>query len=165
MEEKERYIIARFDGDIFDTKKEYYPSNQTICEIINQQDKEIKKLEAEAKQLKQQLAEKDEELWEWSTQYAGAYVHRQNALIAEKVELQQQLAEKDKEITSLKINNCCCQMNSKLDSVAQSAAIGIANLNNIVSNITKIVVPKTAICPEVMPRYNSWTAPTSTETA
>ena len=56
-------------------------------------------------------------------------------------------------------------MNSKINSVAQSAATGIANLNNFVANITKIVVPKTAICPEVMPRYNSWTAPTSTETA
>ncbi len=48
MEEKERYIIDRFDEDIFDTKKEYYPSNQTICKIINQQDKENQ-------QLKQQL--------------------------------------------------------------------------------------------------------------
>ena len=55
MEEKERYIIDRFDGDIFDTKKGYYPSNQTICEIINQQDKHIKELERENQQLKQQL--------------------------------------------------------------------------------------------------------------
>ena len=45
MEEKERYIIDRFDEDIFDTKKEYYPSNQTICEIINKQDKRIKELQ------------------------------------------------------------------------------------------------------------------------
>ena len=85
--------------------------------------------------------------------------------ISEEVAVLKAVAEKDKEITSLKIDNCCCQMNSKIDSVAQSAATGIANLNNIVANITKIVVPKTAICPEVMPRYNSWTAPTSTETA
>lgn len=56
MEEKERYIIDRFDEDIFDTKKEYYPSNQTICEIINKQDKRIKELEQENQQLKQQLA-------------------------------------------------------------------------------------------------------------
>ena len=55
MEEKERYIIDRFNEDIFDTKKEYYPSNQTICEIINQQDKRIKKLEEENQQLKQEL--------------------------------------------------------------------------------------------------------------
>ena len=51
MEEKERYIIDSFDDDIFDTKKEYYPSNQTICEIINKQDKRIKELEEESQQL------------------------------------------------------------------------------------------------------------------
>ena len=55
MEEKERYIIDRFDEDIFDTKKEYYPSNQTICEIINQQDNRIKELEKENKELEIKL--------------------------------------------------------------------------------------------------------------
>lgn len=47
MEEKERYIIDRFDEDIFDIKKEYYPSNQTICDTLNQQYKRIKELEEE----------------------------------------------------------------------------------------------------------------------
>lgn len=28
-------------------------------------------------------------------------------------------------------------------------------------SLTKIVIPKTSICPEPMDRYNSWTAPTS----
>lgn len=37
----------------------------------------------------------------------------------------------------------------------------IANLANTVGGITKCVIPATAICPEVMPRYNSWTAPTA----
>lgn len=37
----------------------------------------------------------------------------------------------------------------------------IANLANTVGGVTKTVIPTTAICPEVMPRYNSWTAPTS----
>lgn len=55
MEEKERYIIDRFNGDIFDTKKGYYPSNQTICEIINQQDKQIKELKKENKELEIKL--------------------------------------------------------------------------------------------------------------
>ena len=31
-------------------------------------------------------------------------------------------------------------------------------------SLTKIVIPGASICPEMMPRYNSWTAPT-TETA
>ena len=38
-------------------------------------------------------------------------------------------------------------------------------LQTVVNGITKIVVPKSAICPEVMSRYNSWTAPTTTENA
>lgn len=37
----------------------------------------------------------------------------------------------------------------------------IANLANTVNGITKCVIPATAICPEVMPRYNSWAAPTA----
>ena len=37
----------------------------------------------------------------------------------------------------------------------------IANLANTVNGVTKTVIPTTAICPEVMPRYNSWTAPTA----
>lgn len=36
-----------------------------------------------------------------------------------------------------------------------------ARLGMLVGRITKTVVPTDAICPEVMPRYNSWTAPTN----
>ena len=35
----------------------------------------------------------------------------------------------------------------------------------IIAQITKVVIPTNAICPEVMPRYNSWTAPTTTAPA
>ena len=38
-------------------------------------------------------------------------------------------------------------------------------LQTVVNGITKIVVPKSAICPEVMSRYNSFTVPTTTESA
>lgn len=38
-------------------------------------------------------------------------------------------------------------------------------LQTVVNSITKTIVPKEAICPEYMNRYNSWTAPTATETA
>lgn len=38
-------------------------------------------------------------------------------------------------------------------------------LQTVVNGITKTIVPKSAICPEVMPRYNSFTVPTATETA
>lgn len=93
---------------------------------------------------------------------------RINALLApvatSLAELQKEVAvnkaviDKNLEINQLKMDNCCCQMNGKIDSLAQATA----NLANVVSKITSTVIPQTAICPEVMPRYNSWTAPTTT---
>lgn len=111
MEEKERYIIYHFDGDIFDTKKGYYPSNQTICEIINQQDKRIKELEQEnlslqeqsirdnqnwieeTTQLKQQLEDAEEHIDNLELQLREQY-----QIVDEKDE---QLAEKEKEIEKI----------------------------------------------------------------
>ena len=55
----------------------------------------------ECDSLQKTLVEKDAELWKWATQYARAYVNRQNDLIAEKEQLKQQLEEKDKEIEKL----------------------------------------------------------------
>ena len=76
------------------------------------------------------------------------------------------------QLIQAKIDNCCCQMNGKIDSVAQTASCGISQLqnavaciNNTLSGITSTVIPQTAICPPVMPRYNSWTAPTDTAPA
>lgn len=48
-----------------------------------------------------------------------------------------------------------------------TAALGcvngqIANLQSVLNGITKCVVPITAVCPEPMKMYNSWTAPTTT---
>ena len=40
----------------------------------------------------------------------------------------------------------------------------INGIQGVLAAITKTVIPKDVICPEVMPRYNSWTPPT-TETA
>lgn len=37
----------------------------------------------------------------------------------------------------------------------------IAALNSL----TELVIPKDSICPEVMPRYNSWVAPAATDTS
>ena len=48
-----------------------------------------------------------------------------------------------------------------VSSLAQATNTAIAGINNTLSNITKTVVPKDAVCPEYMNRYNSWTAPTA----
>ena len=56
-----------------------------------------------------------------------------------------------------KVNEVATLTKCNLDQVNCS----IAALANTVSGITKTVIPATAVCPEVMLRYNSWTAPTS----
>ncbi len=62
-------------------------------------------------------------------------------------------------------------MEGKIAAVAQAATTGINNLGTAltalqttVAGITATVVPKAAICPQPMDRYNSWTAPTTTTT-
>lgn len=53
------------------------------------------------------------------------------------------------------VNNC--QMSSAIAVNTNN----ISALQSSVSAITKTIVPKGVICPEVMERYNSWTAPTT----
>ena len=75
---------------------------------------------------------------------------------------------KNGEIADLREKLIRSELGAKIDSVAQTCGCGIAQLNNAVAGInntlnqiTHPVIPRTAICPEVMERYNSWTAPTA----
>ena len=56
------------------------------------------------------------------------------------------------------VNNC------KMSNAIAVNSNSITALQNCCNSITQLVVPKSAICPEVMPMYNSWTAPTTTTT-
>lgn len=51
--------------------------------------------------------------------------------------------------------------NAKMSSAIATNTTSIEGLQTVVGGITKTVVPKDAICPEFMDRYNSWTAPTA----
>lgn len=51
--------------------------------------------------------------------------------------------------------------NTAQTSTISCMAQQIAALNGL----TKLVIPGSSICPEMMPRYNTWTAPAATETA
>ena len=56
------------------------------------------------------------------------------------------------------VNNC---------SMSNAIAVNtnsISALQNCCNSITQLVVPKSAICPSVMPEFNSWTAPTTPTT-
>lgn len=65
------------------------------------------------------------------------------------------------QIADGKIAQLACQVNNGFSST--NAAL--ANLQNTINTITRTVIPKDAICPELMPRFNSWTAPTDTAPA
>ena len=60
-----------------------------------------------------------------------------------------------------RIDNCCCETNGRLNVLTGQ----VLDMSQTLNNITSTVVPKTAICPEVMSRYNSWVAPTDTAPA
>ena len=55
-------------------------------------------------------------------------------------------------------------LEGQVTALATATNNAIAGINNTLGLITKTVIPKSAICPEVMERYNSWTAPTTTPT-
>ena len=76
------------------------------------------------------------------------------------------------EIADLREKLVRSELGAKIDTVAQTCGCGIAQLNNAVASlqntvngITQTIIPQSAICPPVMPRYNSYTAPTDTAPA
>lgn len=84
---KYKYICGMFTDD----EDGYTIDCDDMAEEYNKLAKQLAELKAENEKLK-------EEIFKWQTQYASAYVHRQNALIAEKVELQQQLKDNTKQV-------------------------------------------------------------------
>lgn len=83
---------------------------------------------------------------------------------------QQTLADNEKlmaqmeKTVQLREENMMCRVENLANTTTcrfNSVDTAIASLANTVNGITKCVIPTTAICPEVMPRYNSWTAPTA----
>ena len=50
--------------------------------------------------------------------------------------------------------------NAQMSNAISINANSIAQLHETCCKLTKVVIPKDNVCPEYMPRYNSWTAPT-----
>lgn len=48
---------------------------------------------------------------------------------------------------------------AELEKKAAVADVVLAQQTALLGQLTKTVIPASSICPEVMPRYNSWTAP------
>lgn len=100
------------------------------------------------------------------------YEAAQSARIAE---LETEVKLRDANIyTDQKLNDFRNYVDRKFDGVdaalcqqavynaTQTATIGcIQNQVNQLYGLSKLVIPTASICPEPMPRYNSWTAPTT----
>jgi hypothetical protein len=71
----------------------------------------------------------------------------------EKALLREQIV---REQLNRRIDQCCCETNGRINQLNQS----VYQMSQTLGSITTTVIPRTAICPEVMPRYNTWTAPT-----
>lgn len=86
--------------------------------------------------------------------------------------LQQELAAKDSKISLLesniyvdsKIADVYERLNTKINGIEAQITANIScmqNAINTLNGLTKTVIPITSVCPEPMPQYNSWTAPTA----
>lgn len=125
--------------------------------------------------------------------FSGNNLLQKDTISRTEFNLGQELAKKDSEIalikseqnTEIKIadvyarlkgdmltmerNQSAWNSQQMVNNATMSAAIAqnansIEALKNVCSGITKTVVPITAVCPQPMPQYNSWTAPTNAET-
>ena len=107
------------------------------------------------------LSQKDSEIAKLS-----AEKYTDNKIGETYIALNNQINNLAKDLAALTLNNerRISTIEGQVSCLAQATNTAIAGINNTLSTITKTVVPKDAICPEYMPRYNSWTQPTNTTT-
>lgn len=108
-----------------------------------------------------------------SDHFVNRYEAAQSARIAE---LETEVKLRDANTYTLgEINKVRNYVDAKFDAVnAQLCSQAVVNAQitaniacmqntiNTLSGLTKTVIPITSVCPEPMPQYNSWTAPTTT---
>ena len=108
------------------------------------------------------LSSKDGEIAKLS-----AEKYTDNKIAENYIALSNQINAVAKDLATLSLNNerRISGIEGQLSCLAQATNTAIAGINNTLSTITRAVVNKDAICPEVMPRYNSFTVPTAPTTA
>lgn len=91
-----------------------------------------------------------------------ARLEEQIKCAGEKAELREQVIQGQLREQGLALNGKIDQVASAAKCCCEANSAAIASLQALVGKITQTNIPTSAICPEVMPRYNSWTAPTTT---
>lgn len=94
-----------------------------------------------------------------------ARLEEQIKCAGEKAELREQVIQGQLREQGLALNGKIDQVASAAKCCCEANSAAIASLQALVGKITQTNVPLSAICPEVMARYNSWTAPTTTPAA
>ena len=102
------------------------------------------------------LAEKDAEIGQLK-----AEKYTNDKLSEAYIALNGQINKVAGDLATLSLNNerRIGNIEGQVSALAQATNSAIAGINNTLGGITKTIVPKDAICPEFMNRYNSWTAP------
>ena len=105
------------------------------------------------------LAEKDAEIGQLK-----AEKYTNDKLAETYINLNAQINKVAGDLATLSLNNerRIGTLEGQVTALAQATNNAIAGINTTLGTITKLVIPKSAICPEVMERYNSWVAPTTT---
>ena len=91
-------------------------------------------------------------------QVRDARMEEQIKCIQETSALREQLV---REQLNRRIDNCCCETNGRINQLNAQ----VFGLTQTLNGITSTIIPQTAICPPVMPRYNSFVTPTDTAPA
>ena len=116
---------------------------------------------------------------------AAAACSDNQAVTRYELDMENKIMQKDSEIALLKADKYTDQkvvdvyerLSTRIrgveDQISQQAVYNATNTATLtclqgqvaqLASLTKLVVPFSSICPEPMPRYNSYTAPTGTET-
>ncbi len=88
------------------------------------------------------------------------------AVLQEQVKCIQDKADLKEQIVIGKINELGLSVKGRFESIDNTIAClssDVRQNTRRINNITKEVIPTEAICPDVMHRYNSWVAPTTTQ--
>ena len=106
------------------------------------------------------LSQKDSEIAKLS-----AEKYTDNKIGESYIALNNQINNVAKDLAALSLNNerRISTVEGQVSCLAQATNTAIAGINSTLGNITKTVVPKDVVCPEYMPRYNSFTVPTTTQ--
>ena len=105
------------------------------------------------------LAEKDAEIGQLK-----AEKYTNDKLAETYINLNAQINKVAGDLVTLSLNNerRISNLDAQVSALATATNSAIAGINNTLSQLTKTIIPQSAICPEVMPRFNSWVAPTTT---